>query len=160
MYNFSQPQVSPVNATARSQTVMTFVCPDDTLQIDEPQPGEPGWNQGQGCGGIWNWDIYARTRLNYAACYGNAGYNQTTLGGVTFLGGMFTNGRGLLYGLDPGRRQQHAGLQRGPARPRAVLRGPARRRHVGRGRPGLRGLCDAELLGPRRGVQCLPAHPA
>ena len=94
MYDFSQPQVSPVNATARSQTVMTYVCPDDTLQIDEPQPGQPGWNLGQGSGGIWNWDIYARTRLNYAANYGTASYNQTSLGGVPFLAGMFTNGCG------------------------------------------------------------------
>ena len=72
----------------------TYVCPDDTPQINEPRPGELGWNNGQGSGGIWNWDVYSRVRLNYAACYGNAGYNQTPLGGVAFLGGMFTNGQG------------------------------------------------------------------
>ena len=33
-------------------------------------------------------------RLNYAANYGNTGYNQTNLNGVPFLGGFFTNGKG------------------------------------------------------------------
>jgi len=94
MYNFSAPQVSEVNAIARSQTILTYVCPDDTLQINEPRPNEPGWDRGEGEIGIWNWQTYSRTRLNYAANYGNTGYNQTDLGGVTFLGGMFTNGRG------------------------------------------------------------------
>jgi prepilin-type N-terminal cleavage/methylation domain-containing protein/prepilin-type processing-associated H-X9-DG protein len=94
LYNFSAPQVSTVNATARSQTVNTYTCPDDTLQINEPRPGQPGWNWGQGNVGIWNWQVYSRTRLNYAVNYGNTGYNQTDLGGVKFLGGAFTNGRG------------------------------------------------------------------
>ena len=95
MYDFSQPQVTSVNATARSQMIATYTCPDDTPQINEPRPGQLGWNLGQGSGGIWNWGVYSRMRLNYAACYGNTGYNQTDLGGATFLGGMFTNGRGL-----------------------------------------------------------------
>jgi len=94
MYDFTQPQVTAVNATARSQPITTYVCPDDTLQINEPRPGQSGWNNGGGAVGIWNWNVYSRLRLNYAACYGNTGYNQTDLGGVTFLGGMFTNGRG------------------------------------------------------------------
>ena len=45
--------------------------------------------------------------MNYAACYGNTGYNQTAMGGVAFLGGMFTNGERLLDSLDYRRRQQH-----------------------------------------------------
>ena len=92
LYDFSQPQVSNVNAIARSQTVLTYVCPDDTLQINEPRPGELG--APSATQGVGNWDVYARTRLNYAANYGNAGYNQTNLSGVTFLGGFFTNGKG------------------------------------------------------------------
>jgi hypothetical protein len=91
MYDFSKPQVSDVNANARSQTVITYVCPDDTLQIDEPRPGEVGATPTQGVG---NWEVYSRMRLNYAANYGNTGYNQTDLKGVTFLGGAFTNGKG------------------------------------------------------------------
>ena len=94
MYDFKQPQVTQVNATARSQAIVTFVCPNDTMQINEPRPGQTGWNNGGGAVGIWNWQVYSRLRLNYAANYGNTGYNQTDLGGVTFLGGMFTNGRG------------------------------------------------------------------
>ncbi len=95
MYDFSQPQVSAVNATARSQTIVTYLCPDDTLQINEPQPGEAGWQQAAASGGIWNWQVYARMRLNYAANYGNTGYAQVDMGGVTFLGGMFTDGAGM-----------------------------------------------------------------
>ena len=34
-------------------------------------------------------------RLNYAVCYGNTGYMQQTMGGVKFLGSMFTNGMGM-----------------------------------------------------------------
>jgi len=94
MYDFTQPQVTSVNAIARSQPVATYVCPDDKMQVNEPRPGETGWNDGQGYGGIWNWQVYSRLRLNYAANYGNTGYNQLNLGGVTFLGGMFTNGIG------------------------------------------------------------------
>jgi prepilin-type N-terminal cleavage/methylation domain-containing protein len=94
MYDFKQPAVSAVNATARSQAVMTFVCPDDTVQIDEPQPGEPDWGNGPQPGDIWNYGVFARQRLNYAACYGNTGYMQVAMGGVNFLGGFFTNGTG------------------------------------------------------------------
>ncbi len=94
MYDFTQQAVTPVNATARSQTVMTFVCPDDELQIDEPQPGEPGWGAGPQPGDTWNWQVWARQRLNYAANYGNTGYMQVPVGGVNFLGGFFTNGTG------------------------------------------------------------------
>ena len=98
MYNFNLDHLDPQNAIARSQPIALYVCPDDRMQIDEPRPGELGWNQGQGQGmgggHYWNWENWSRLRLNYAACYGNTGYNQTALGGVTFLGGMFTNGRG------------------------------------------------------------------
>ena len=102
MYQFAQSQTSSANALARSQPVTTYVCPDDRLQINEPQPGEDGYGQGPtgtspppGPGPwAWNYSTYSRMRLNYAANYGNTGYNQLALGGVTFLGGMFTNGYG------------------------------------------------------------------
>jgi prepilin-type N-terminal cleavage/methylation domain-containing protein len=98
MYNFNLDHLDPVNAIARSQPIATYVCPDDTMQIDEPRPGQLGWNPGQGqaieAPYYWNWNNWSRLRLNYAACYGNTGYNQTDLGNVTFLGAMFTNGRG------------------------------------------------------------------
>jgi len=82
--------VTQVNAIARSQSVMTYVCPDDQLQINEPRPGQ----KGGGTAGVGNWQVYSRMRLNYAANYGNTGYAQVDLGGVKFLGGFFTNGRG------------------------------------------------------------------
>jgi prepilin-type N-terminal cleavage/methylation domain-containing protein len=84
-YNFKQPPVSPVNAIARSQWVATYVCPNDRAQINEPRPGQPG-------GPMGNWDIFSRIRLNYAANYGNTGYEQVDMQGVKFLGGFFTNG--------------------------------------------------------------------
>ncbi len=90
MYDFHQPQVSQVNATARSQIVPVYVCPDDSLQINEPRPGELGG----GSSGVQNWDVYSRTRLNYAVCYGNTGYMQQKMGGVVFQGAMFNNGHG------------------------------------------------------------------
>ncbi len=90
LYDFRQPQVSKVNAIARSQAVMLYVCPDDTLQINEPQPNQLGG----GSTGVGNWDVYARMRLNYAVNYGNTGYMQQTMGGVKFLGAFFTNGTG------------------------------------------------------------------
>jgi prepilin-type N-terminal cleavage/methylation domain-containing protein len=92
MYDFGKPQVSVVNAIARSQTVLTYVCPDDTLQINEPRPGQKG--SPSKTEGVGNWDVYSRMRLNYAANYGNTGYNQTNMNGVPFLGGFFTNGKG------------------------------------------------------------------
>ena len=97
MYNFALDHLDPANATARSRPIATYVCPDDTMQIDEPRPGQLGWNLGRGVANppyYWNWDNWSRLRLNYAACYGNTGYNQTAMGGVAFLGGMFTNGKG------------------------------------------------------------------
>ena len=85
MYDFKQSPVTTVNAIARSQPVMVYVCPDDRLQINEPRPGELGGPAG-------NWDVYSRMRLNYAANYGNTGYEQVDMSGVKFLGGFFTNG--------------------------------------------------------------------
>ncbi len=86
MYDFKQPPVSQVNAIARSQPVATYVCPNDRAQIDEPRPGQPG-------GPAENWIVWSRIRLNYAANYGNTGYEQVDMQGVKFLGGFFTNGR-------------------------------------------------------------------
>jgi prepilin-type N-terminal cleavage/methylation domain-containing protein len=88
MYDFKQPPVSVVNGTARSQSVTLYVCPDDRLQINEPRPGQLGG----GTTGVGNWSVYSRMRLNYAANYGNTGYMQVDMSGVTFLGGFFTNG--------------------------------------------------------------------
>jgi prepilin-type N-terminal cleavage/methylation domain-containing protein len=85
MYDFKQPPVSNVNAIARSQLVATYVCPNDRAQINEPRPGQPG-------GPMGNWDVFSRIRLNYAANYGNTGYEQVDMLGVKFLGGFFTNG--------------------------------------------------------------------
>ena len=59
MYNFAIDHLDPVNATARSQPIVTYVCPDDTMQIDEPRPGQLGWNLGRGVANppyYWNWD--------------------------------------------------------------------------------------------------------
>ncbi len=88
MYDFTQSPVTEVNAIARSQVITTYVCPDDQIQIDEPRPGEIGG----GTTGVGNWDVYSRLRLNYAANYGNTGYMQQNMNGVTFLGGFFTDG--------------------------------------------------------------------
>ena len=88
MYDFKQSPVTEVNAIARSQVIMTYICPDDQIQIDEPRPGEIGG----GTAGVGNWDVYSRLRLNYAANYGNTGYMQQNMNGVTFQGGFFTNG--------------------------------------------------------------------
>jgi prepilin-type N-terminal cleavage/methylation domain-containing protein len=85
MYDFKQPPVSQVNAIARSQPVGTFVCPNDKAQINEPRSGQPG-------GPMGNWDVWSRIRLNYAANYGNTGYEQVDMAGVKFQGGFFTNG--------------------------------------------------------------------
>jgi hypothetical protein len=85
MYDFKQPPVSQVNAIARSQPVATYVCPNDRAQINEPRPGQPG-------GPMQNWDVWSRIRLNYAANYGNTGYEQVDMMGVKFQGGFFTNG--------------------------------------------------------------------
>jgi prepilin-type processing-associated H-X9-DG protein len=90
MYDFTQPAMTSVNATARSQPVMAYVCPDDELQIDEPRPGQPGG----GSTGVGNWQTCSRLRLNYAANFGNTGYAQVDMGTVKFLGGFFTDGRG------------------------------------------------------------------
>jgi prepilin-type N-terminal cleavage/methylation domain-containing protein len=92
MYDFGKSQLDPVNANARSQPIITYVCPDDTLQINEPRPGELG--SPSQTAGVGNWNTYSRMRLNYAANYGNTGYNQTDLNGVKFQGGFFTNGKG------------------------------------------------------------------
>jgi type II secretory pathway pseudopilin PulG len=115
MYNFNLDHVHPVNAIARSQLIGTYVCPDDMPQINEPRPGQLGWNNGQGVppsGYYWNWSNWSRMRLNYAACYGNTGYNQTDLGGVTFLGGMFTNANSTAANgtLDAGRLSGFSGV--------------------------------------------------
>jgi prepilin-type N-terminal cleavage/methylation domain-containing protein len=91
MYDFHQPQATPVNGIARSQPVLLYVCPDDTLQINEPRPGQLGGE----AGGVGNWITMSRMRLNYAVCYGNTGYMQQTMGGVKFRGSMFTNGSGM-----------------------------------------------------------------
>jgi len=88
LYDFKQRPVTEVNALARSTAVMTYVCPDDRLQINEPRPGQLGG----GTTGVGNWKVYSRQRLNYAANYGNTGYVQQDMGGVKFLGGFFTNG--------------------------------------------------------------------
>jgi prepilin-type N-terminal cleavage/methylation domain-containing protein len=85
MYNFKQPPVSVVNAIARSRPVGTYVCPNDKAQINEPRPGQAG-------GPMGNWDVWSRIRLNYAANYGNTGYEQVDMKGVKFLGGFFANG--------------------------------------------------------------------
>ncbi len=90
MYDFKLSPCDPINAIAKSQPVMTYVCPDDELQINEPRPGQ----KGGGTSGVQSWQWMSRLRLNYAANYGNTGYAQVDLGGVTFLGGFFTNGRG------------------------------------------------------------------
>ncbi len=90
LYNFNLPNSDPANAPARSTPVYTYVCPDDELQIDEPRPGQLGFAQ---CNGICNWQQWSRMRLNYAANYGNTGYAQINMNGVTFLGGFFTNGK-------------------------------------------------------------------
>ncbi len=97
MYSFALSHSASVNYNARSQVVVTYVCPDDTLQIDEPHQGQLGWYQGHDTGsGAHGWwePEWSRMRLNYAACYGNTGYNQTDMGNVKFKGGMFTNGMG------------------------------------------------------------------
>jgi prepilin-type N-terminal cleavage/methylation domain-containing protein len=88
-YDFTQPPVSQVNATARSQLVSTYICPSDSPQINEPRPGQIGG----GTTGVGNWNVYSRMRLNYAANYGNTGYAQQEMGGVPFRGGFFTNGQ-------------------------------------------------------------------
>lgn len=88
VYDFSQPAVSVANAMGRSQTVMMYVCPNDTLQINEPRPGQ----KGGGTSGVGNWNVYSRMRLNYAANYGNTNYDQSDMPGVRFLGGFFTCG--------------------------------------------------------------------
>jgi prepilin-type N-terminal cleavage/methylation domain-containing protein/prepilin-type processing-associated H-X9-DG protein len=90
LYDFKQQPVTEVNAIARSQSVLTYVCPDDDLQINEPRPGQLGG----GTSGVGNWNVYSRQRLNYAANYGNTGYMQQDMGSVKFLGGFFTNGGG------------------------------------------------------------------
>lgn len=89
MYDFTKLPVSHENARARSQTVMEYICPDDRLQINEPQPGQDPDNPS----GVDNWQYYSRMRLNYGANYGNTGYMQVDLGGVKFQGGFFTNGQ-------------------------------------------------------------------
>ena len=68
--------------------MLSYVCPDDELQINEPRPGQLGG----GTTGVGNWNVYSRQRLNYAANYGNTGYMQQDMAGVKFLGGFFTNG--------------------------------------------------------------------
>ena len=90
MYDFKLSPCDAKNALARSQAVMTYVCPNDELQINEPQPGQ----KGGGSSGVGSWQNMSRQRLNYAANYGNTGYAQVELGGVAFAGGFFTNGRG------------------------------------------------------------------
>jgi prepilin-type N-terminal cleavage/methylation domain-containing protein/prepilin-type processing-associated H-X9-DG protein len=90
MYDFTQDPMSSVNATARSQLITTYVCPSDTPVIDEPRPGELGG----GSAGVGNWQTCSRLRLNYVANFGNTGYAQCNMPGVTFLGGFFTDGRG------------------------------------------------------------------
>ena len=57
MYDFTQGQLAMPNALARSQPVMLYVCPDDTLQINEPQPGELG---APGNAGVGNWQTSTR----------------------------------------------------------------------------------------------------
>ena len=66
-------------------------APTTDCKSTSRKPGQLGATPTQGVG---NWDVYSRMRLNYAANYGNTGYNQTNLNGVTFLGGFFTNGKG------------------------------------------------------------------
>ena len=88
MYNFEISPVTAQNATARSMVVSTYLCPNDELQINEPRPGQKGYSE---VNGIHNWNVYSRTRLNYAACYGNTGYAQVDMNGVEFGGGMFRN---------------------------------------------------------------------
>jgi prepilin-type N-terminal cleavage/methylation domain-containing protein len=90
LYNFNLPNSDPHNAAARATPVLTYVCPDDELQIDEPRPGQPGYAQ---CAGICNWQQWSRMRLNYAANYGNTGYAQVDMNGVMFQGGFFANGK-------------------------------------------------------------------
>ncbi len=90
LYNFKYANSDPANAPARSTPVLTYVCPDDELQIDEPRPGQLGYAQ---CAGICNWQQWSRMRLNYAANYGNTGYAQIDMNGVKFQGGFFTNGQ-------------------------------------------------------------------
>jgi prepilin-type N-terminal cleavage/methylation domain-containing protein len=90
MYDFDKPNSHSANGLARSQIVNIYICPNDTPQINEPRPGQPGHDE---CAGICNWDPWSRARLNYAANYGNTGYAQVDMGGVPFKGGFYTNGK-------------------------------------------------------------------
>ncbi len=94
MYDFTQEPATQVNAIAKSQPVSTYVCPDDKLQIDEPWPNQISYAGTclSPSGQICNYNPWSRLRLNYAANYGNTGYDQLTMGSVPFLGGFFTNG--------------------------------------------------------------------
>ncbi len=91
LYNFQLPNSDPDNAAARSVPVLVYLCPDDEMQINEPRPWEPGYAAARDD----DWRQWSRLRLNYAANYGNTGYAQQDLRGVTYQGGFFTNGRGL-----------------------------------------------------------------
>jgi prepilin-type processing-associated H-X9-DG protein len=94
LYNFKLANSDPMNAAARATPVLTYVCPDDELQIDEPRPGQPGNLEcNTAIGGGCNWSQWSRMRLNYAANYGNTGYAQVDMNGVPFQGGFFTNGQ-------------------------------------------------------------------
>jgi len=92
MYDFSKPNSDPANGPARSQLIMSYICPDDEPQINEPRPGQPGHEDCPATGRACNWDRWSRLRINYAANYGNTGYAQADIGTVKFLGGFFTNG--------------------------------------------------------------------
>ena len=125
MYNFTQPQVSQVNATARSQTIATYVCPDDTMQINEPRPGEVGWNQGQGSGGIWNWDVYCPHAAELRGQLRQHGLQPDRSGRRDLPGRACSpTAADISTAWITDGAEQHAGLQRGPAGPRANLPGP------------------------------------
>jgi len=104
-------QFAEVNIQARSQPVETYYCPSDDPQFCEPiQTISARSLKGETI------DISpSRIRLNYAACYGGAGYAQKKMemtmphpgaksssnnneDGINFAGAMFQNGSGVTAG--------------------------------------------------------------